>query len=363
MKERIKIVEITAALCEKGGAEVFFRDLCYEINKFDNVDLTVFVLWDSYNPNFSDFVHDKNIRIKFFHKKKKIDFKCSKLLKRELKKIKPDIIHTHRSVLITYFLGFGFKKCGWKLIHTLHSIPRKECDFFTKFLRKIYIRKKIISFVGISEKISKLFLNEYKCSSISTIYNGVRLKDYYDNKIKSFDLICVARISPEKNHKLLFDALNCAELSKVRLVCLGTGELLEYFKNYSSTLINPDRFTFAGEVDDVYSYLARSSIFILTSFYEGNPISILEAMSFGKPIIASNVGGIPDIVKDNVNGFLFQSKNVDALREKILNLINDQQLQETFKNNNLKDIKNYSITKCADDYLNLFKLKLEDGEC
>lgn len=94
-----------------------------------------------------------------------------------------------------------------------------------------------------------------------------------------------------------------------------------------------------GEEKD--SLIRESSIYILPSYYEGLPISILEAMSYGKPILATNVGGISEIVKNEFNGLLFNPGNKDAIKNAILTLTNDLILLDKMGNNSLSIVKDY----------------------
>ena len=116
---------------------------------------------------------------------------------------------------------------------------------------------------------------------------------------------------------------------------------------------------FLGSVSDPGVVLEKSCCFVLSSTREGNPISVLEAMSYGLPIIAPNVGGIPDIVTDNENGYLFETNNVQDLIGKMTSILENKTNLELFSNKNLERIKAFSIDKTKDEYKKFFNEFIE----
>jgi glycosyltransferase involved in cell wall biosynthesis len=88
----------------------------------------------------------------------------------------------------------------------------------------------------------------------------------------------------------------------------------------------------------ISKWLQTADIFILPSRNEGTPNALLEAMASGLPIIASKVGGIPELIQDNTEGLLFESGSIDDLKEKMTRLIQDKQLQKMLANNAQKKI-------------------------
>ena len=112
---------------------------------------------------------------------------------------------------------------------------------------------------------------------------------------------------------------------------------------------------FYGSTTNVIKLINESKFFILGSLYEGNPISILEAMSAGLPIIAPNVGGIPDVVSDGRNGFLYSVNNSKELCGCIEKIFSRNDLSDEISRNNRNDSKKYKIEICAKEYLDLFQ--------
>ena len=95
-------------------------------------------------------------------------------------------------------------------------------------------------------------------------------------------------------------------------------------KNLVKKLNLTENIIFQGERNDVYALLNQSAIFVLASLREGLPLSIIEAMAYGKAIIASKVGGVPELIKDDSTGFLFNPGDSEQLSNKIMMLLSNK---------------------------------------
>jgi glycosyltransferase involved in cell wall biosynthesis len=133
----------------------------------------------------------------------------------------------------------------------------------------------------------------------------------------------VARRSKQKDYRTFFKALALVNVDCVSIVGDGTAD--NDFINEARMLagLNFEKIEFLGVRFDVESILERSSVFVLSSHFEGLPISIIEAMSKGLPIIASSVGGVPEIVKHDINGFTFERGDFAQLAAFLNNLYYD----------------------------------------
>ena len=101
--------------------------------------------------------------------------------------------------------------------------------------------------------------------------------------------------------------------------------------------------------------LNSCDVYILPSYHEGLPISVLEAMSYGKPVISTNVGGIPEIVKPGFNGWLFQPGDHQALNTIIREAMNNKDLLKQYGNNSLRLSKNYTPESVFQSLNQLYK--------
>ena len=353
----LKLVEIIPTLGKIGGAERFFVDLCCCISRRKDIELSVILLYDFVDKTLLSKLDSYNIKFLTCSKKKGLDFSAAKKLKNHLLKISPDVIHTHNCCFFTYFLAFGYKKQKWTYFHTCHNVPEGEATKLEHFFRKRYSKKGLIINIGISKTITELFKKKYKVENIPTVLNGIELKMYNNiQNEKLYDFIVVARFNEEKNHRLLFHAFKEVLCKKnVNLLCLGGGVLFDESKDLVMNLGIEKNVYLPGPVNNVYDYLNKSKIFVLPSKYEGVPISILEAMNCGLPIIASNVGGVPEIVESGKNGILLEEITVSALKDAMLTLINDKEVYNSMSSKSLESVKNFSLEKTVDNYLTIFR--------
>lgn len=355
----MKILEIIPDLRKRAGAEVFFCSLCKELSIHPDLEVVVVVIWNLIDDSFEELT--TNPRIKFYccgKEKPGIGFKSAKKLKKIIMSEEPDVIHTHRSVMLSYYLAFGFKKHSWRYFHTVHNIASKEAGKYEIVLRKKYVRKGIIQHVGISNIVSNSIKDLYKKEPAATIFNGIDLPAI-SVKEKKFDFICVARFSKQKNHMLLLMAFSefVEKHKTAKLLLVGEGELEEGCKRFVIKNKLEKNIFFYGASNNALELMNESKIFVLSSLYEGNPISILEAMSLGLPIVAPSVGGIPDVVVNDENGLLFELSNRKQLIDCMEKIYDNDHLFTKLSLNNIKKSKLFSMKECSEKYINLFNEK------
>jgi glycosyltransferase involved in cell wall biosynthesis len=133
-------------------------------------------------------------------------------------------------------------------------------------------------------------------------------------------LLMAARLIPQKGHSFLLEALAGIE-QPWQLTLAGDGPYRAALEQLSLKLGIRNRVLFTGDTDQVGSLLASSDIFVLPSQYESLPLSIIEAMRAGLPVIATNVGGVSELVTDGVTGYLVPPSDPLPLRERLCQLI------------------------------------------
>ncbi|MCB9207154.1 MAG: glycosyltransferase family 4 protein [Ignavibacteriales bacterium] len=197
--------------------------------------------------------------------------------------------------------------------------------------------------------------------NISIFHNGIQLEHYVNqnqdliseqkNKfgIKPDSIIIgsVGRLRIEKGIKYLIEAapkiLNV--FPNVVFFIAGDGPQREDLKSLAKELKVEDNIIFAGFCYDIPAVLSIIDIFVSPSLTEGSPQGILEAMALMKPIVATNVGGVKEILIDNKTGLLIPSKNPEALAEKVINLLKDESKQQELSKNAAEEVKNYDVKK------------------
>ncbi len=137
----------------------------------------------------------------------------------------------------------------------------------------------------------------------------------------------IARLTEQKAHRVLFEAITDAELSALHLVVVGDGELRDELRSRAEALGILGRVHFLGARRDLGNILAAVDIFAMPSYWEGLPLSMVLAMGAGLPVVASRVAGIPEVVDDGVNGLLVDAGNSTQLARALATLVNDSQLR------------------------------------
>jgi glycosyltransferase involved in cell wall biosynthesis len=155
-------------------------------------------------------------------------------------------------------------------------------------------------------------------------------------------LLSIGSLNKNKNHALLINAF--AEIvtskSSLHLYIIGEGKEQDLLKKQIKELKLEQKITLLKLLDhkSISEWMKAADIFILSSRNEGTPNSLLEAMASGLPVIASKVGGIPELIQENIEGLLFKSDSKDDLKEKLYKLIKDNQLQQLLGRNAQKKI-------------------------
>jgi len=192
---------------------------------------------------------------------------------------------------------------------------------------------------------------------IIVIPNGIDLERFQNlsreearNKlqIKADDkiIIFVGSLRPVKGVKYLIKAMKIVRQKEpnARLILIGNGEEKQDLVKLTGDLNLGNLITFVGKIpnEKVPEYMAASNVFVLPSLSEGFPLVSLEAMACGLPIVVSRVCGLPEIVEDGKNGFLVESGNPEQIAEKVLLLLEDDELRERMSRNNKEKVKDYT---------------------
>ena len=272
----------------------------------------------------------------------------------------PDIVHCHSTVA-----GFWARLCIKNRIPTIFTAHGWAFTEGVSFLRKNLIvwaeklaAKYCSKIICVSEYDKQLAL-KYKIvpeGKIITIHNGVEidkaksLKRKAQNNNSKCKIVFVGRLAEPKDPILLIKTYN--ELTeevkaKSEVLIVGEGEKRKELEKFIKENKLNEKVKLFGSLsrEKVFEILRESNIFVLTSNYEGFPITILEAMSCGLPIIASNVGGIREIVVSET-GYLVNKLDIEAFKKALTELIENPELRERMGENARKKVEdNFSLEK------------------
>lgn len=351
---KLKVVEIIPSLNPIGGGQTLFTNLCeqFATHFCGSIELSVIFLYEKHNNFLYEKIDEIGVDSYFLSKKKGIDFKCAKKLKKILAIIKPDIVHTHLATSVTLFLASAFRR--YNVIHTVHHMVGP--DYNNEFINRLLFKKKIFP-VCVGEESAKS-LSKYMRKSICFINNGVKVKNFSNKKSifdRTYDFVCVGSLTKVKNHHFLIDSFVefHSENPNKQLLIIGDGPLKEEL-NIKIDSYNASSFIkIIGCVDNVNEYLANSKILLIPSLSEGNPMVINEAICSGTYVIGSDVGGIKDLIKSKNFGVLFNSNN-KAEFIKCLKMIEKVDFLEKNRIENDSKLNDYDIERTALKYYELF---------
>lgn len=353
-KIKIAICVPTTSL---GGAETMAAQLAKALNK-DLFDVSFITNHSLSKTRVLDIVtSDSNIKIYSLNEDAGMSLRARKKMMRILKQIKPDVIHTHLHSY-PYVMTYAIKH-HIPIIHTMHNMPIFESKKLGRIILKFLFKHKFAIPVGISNIISEQIKELYHVPSY-TIYNPVDVSkfDIKKDKQKQFTFITIGRMSEQKNQQLLLKSFRILvnNYKNVKLIFVGDGVLKDDLLKLTNDLKLNDYIEYVGNVNDVENYLKIADAFVLSSIYEGLPMTILEAMAASLPIISTNVGGVKDIVTNN--GILVKVDEND-LAKAMLSLIENEKLCNEFKNNSYENAKNYDLSKIVKEYEELYFLYLK----
>ena len=301
---------------------------------------------------------------------------------RELKKIIDgngyDAVHCHTPMgaVITRLAAKSARKKGTKVIYTAHGFhffngaSIKNWMFFYPVEK--YLSKYTDCLITInSEDCELAHKKKFRAGKIYKVHGvGVeldkfkavdadekaRLRAEYGYDGDTFIMIYPADLSVRKNQPMLFDALQkIAEKNKnVKLLLPGQPIRLEEYKRMISERGIADNVEFLGYRRDINNLVGLSDLSVASSFQEGLPINIIEAMAMGNAIVATDVRGNNDAVEDGVNGYLVPVGDSDLMAEKILELMNDREKLRTFGENGLDMVKDFSTENVNREMLTIY---------
>lgn len=276
------------------------------------------------------------------------DLKTLISFRRIYAKYQPDIIHLHSSKAGA--LGRMIFPID-RVIYTMHGFDSIRIAYRQFLLLERILQWRCKAVVDVSKYDKTNLIKEGIKNHVTVVYNGIYKPaslgyDPFEKICRPFchRILCIARLSPQKKVDLFLET--AALLPQYDFIWIGN--------QYSVTFEIPENVHFMGNIPNAGSYTEYADLLMLPSNYEGLPIVIIEAMSMGKPVVASNVGGISEIVKNGENGFVLEN-DAKSFCEKIDFLLTHQDLYHSFSQNSYS-IFNTELTvdQMVNSYMKLY---------
>jgi glycosyltransferase involved in cell wall biosynthesis len=310
----------------------------------------------------------RNSGVKTFYLGKRLGFDLAmyQSLSSLIREIQPDIIHTHLYVL-RYVLPVAIKH-HTPIVHTIHNLAEKEGDRVGRILNRFAFRAGVTP-VAIAAAVAASVRHRYGEDPL-LIPNGVPVKLYREAKgrrsnwrrqagFTEEDLLFVsaARLEKQKNPQLLLRAfLQATEgLPLCKLLFAGTGALTHSLQQEINKECAKDRVKLLGLQVDIASVLGSADVFVLASDFEGNPLSVMEALAAGLPVVGTAVGGVPELVHHRCSGILVPPQDATALAQAIHNLASDAAFRERLRRGAAQSAAEFDSGRMVRAYQQLYE--------
>ena len=375
MKEKILYLVTQSKF---GGAQIYVSALALNLDK-EKYTIEVAVGQPATEP-WLEKLEDNNIKVwRLKHVVRELNLWHDLLSGWELLflflRVKPDIIHLNSSKVGSTgsVIGWIYKKIlhkKLKIIYTAHGFVFQEPMATWRRLYYLWSEKVASQFrdriICVSENDKTLGLNKKiaRPDKLVTIHNGIDLKnlnflsskearqklapliDTDDNTNQpKFWCGTIANLYPTKGlEDLILAAEKITTKNKnIIFVVIGAGQERNKLENLIKKYYLENNFFLVGSLDQAATYLKAFDLFILSSVKEGLPYTLIEALAAGLPIIATAVGGNPEIVENNINGLLVAPRQPDKIATAIEKIILNLALAEKFKTNNLEKVKQFDL--------------------
>jgi glycosyltransferase involved in cell wall biosynthesis len=284
-----------------------------------------------------------------------------------IKKEEPNILHMHGYVAATIGkLAAIFCRINVKIV-TLHNfLPQNTQKSFKskvfKMMRKFFISG-MNYYIAVSKALEDYARKEFnlKGDNILTIYNGIKplKRPKIEQPADKKQIICIARFIQSKGIEYYIKAadLILQKRDDVEFLIVGDGPEENKLKAMvnSMSLKFQENIKFLGFRNDVEILLEKAYLFVLPSFSEGLPVSCIEAMRAGRAVVATNVGGIPEEIRDGINGTLVAPGKEDKLAKAILAYLDDEAKTKEFGQNGYKLYKElFSADKMCEEVQKIY---------
>jgi glycosyltransferase involved in cell wall biosynthesis len=252
---------------------------------------------------------------------------------------RPVVVHTHLLALnYAYPLMIRYRTPA--RVYTVHNLAEKDVGLRTaRIVRALAFRYRVgrVVPVAIAEEVRASIQRVYGYPDPPLIPNGIPTDEYAPDsdtraqwrqahgiEPRATVVTHIGRFSVQKNHALLIEAFAQVRAdAPLYLLLVGGGELENAVREQVAGLGLQERVRFLGIRADVADILRASDVFVLSSRWEGNPMSVMEAMAAGLPVVSTAVGGVPELVREGETGLLVPSEDAGALARALQALVDD----------------------------------------
>lgn len=382
MKEKIRILEVIKCLDIGGiggGAERFGVDLAISLSQRE-MDVILCAFYKTFTQTEKIWIkklNDSRIRVFFVAEWKGSNellefFRGVKHFRSLKRTLHPDVVHSHTQFGTIAAIFSSSPKRDIKIVRTAHVTQEWGRSIYSR-LQKLMWGEIIFPFFvdaqvavskAVEESVKKYIGIRITKKNVHLIYNSIPIpkqEEFIKNvngakKKAEFIVGTAARLTEQKGINYLIEAAEIVshQYPNVKFLIAGEGELKDDLMNKISRSGLSDRVLLIGKHPNIYQFLSQIDLFVLPSLWEGLPTVLLEALVAGVPIIATNIPGTDELIKDGINGLLVPSKNSVELANKIIMAMNSPILCRQLVEAGFYIVEQFSMNKITDEYIALF---------
>ena len=363
----IRVAQVIYAL-KIGGSEMLASRVARALNQGRRYACSIYGLQGS--GTLAEKLAAEGIPARAFSKNGRFDVKLIVRLAKQFRADGVQMLHTHHLGQLLYG-GIAGKLAGAKVIHTEHEYYSLTQLRHRRLLRLLSVMAQTVT--SVAEPVTEFLRCQVgiPCRKLVTITNGVDVALFQTAppisratlgwRDKDIVIGCLARLETEKGHSILLEALKKTRVRYpyVNLALIGDGSERGRLEQMVRQLGLEHAVQFLGNRTDVPELLASCDIVALASLQEGLPLSLLEAMAAGKPVVATRVGSVPQVVLEGQTGLLVGPGDSGALGKAIEILVGDQANRARLGTHGLDLVKAYySFERMMAQYIQLYDAAL-----
>jgi glycosyltransferase involved in cell wall biosynthesis len=357
----IHVMQVIFAL-EFGGAESLALNVCSLLREDERFSVSLCGVFGSGGP-LSDVASQRGVSVFSLDAGRLGKVRTVAQLFRCFRQEKVAVAQVHGAYLLQYVMPAALL-AGVAVVYTEHARHSLGRHAWLRRLARLHGRL-FGKMVCVSRNLRGFMIDVVglRPDRIEVISNGIDLSRFaqsaQDLSRKSGGVVIgtVARLTEAKDHGNLLRAFATVrkEVPDVRLLLVGDGELRQEVESLVSSLGLEDAVEMTGKRSDIPQLLAGMDIFVLPSRREGFPVSIIEAMACGRPVVATDVGGVREIIDDGVDGIVVPPEDAAALAAAILGLVRDPDGRSRLGERAVhKAAANFSDQTMIGNYMRLF---------
>jgi 1,2-diacylglycerol 3-alpha-glucosyltransferase len=377
------------------GQSVFTRNLAEGMASLGHEVVVLLPNSDRFNdekgPSGLKIETVPGVDLPFIHEELVVAYGYGKVIRQLLDDFKPEIVHVQDPSPMSKAVVQEAKKRGITVLATHHTGPDIGAPFFSKYpkplregIKKIgwhyiidYLEEADVVIVP-SKTSEKMLLDKGLEATIKPISCGVRLDDFHPDPSEDRNvireqygldkdkilLLYVGRLDIEKRVQDLVEAMTFLKRKDIQLVMVGGGAIEKELRKYVEENELQECVRFLGFVqhEKLPELINAADIFIMPGDVESLSIATLEAMACGKPVLAANAMALPELVTDNVNGFLFHAEEPEDIACRIDDLTNRRAQWEKMGQESLERVRKHDIFYVLNAYEKVYQEALRKTE-